>query len=471
MDDDTKAALERAQAHASRWLESLDERRVGPAADFATVHAALDAPLPETGDDAASVIDALAAGAAPGLVASTGPRYFGFVNGGSLPAALAANWLVDAWDQNGALNVMSPGTAAVEAVAGRWFKEAIGLPADASVGFTSGCTMANATGIAAGRHALLARAGWDAEADGLFGAPAIDVVVGDEVHSSVAGTLQLLGLGRERVTRVPADGQGRMKADALRAVLTKVANPVLVCAQLGNVNTGACDPMAAIADACAAADADTWLHVDGAFGLWAAAAPALKHLTAGVERADSWATDAHKWLNVPYDGGIVAVRDEAAHRAPMTQSGAYLIRAGGAPDAMEYVPDASRRVRGVAVYAALRSLGRAGLAALIEANCARARQFAARMTAEDGIAVLNEVLLNQALVRFGGPDPSEDGEAGDRLTNAVIAAVQDEGTAWFGGTVWQGKGAMRVSVSNWRTTDADIDRAADAVIGCYRSVR
>ncbi|MEJ2122284.1 MAG: aminotransferase class V-fold PLP-dependent enzyme [Alphaproteobacteria bacterium] len=467
MDDDTKAALERAQAHAARWLDALPERRVGPAADFTAVHGALDAPLPETGDDAAAVIDALAAGAEPGLVASTGPRYFGFVNGGSLPAALAANWLVDAWDQNGALAVMSPGTAAVEAVAGRWFKEAIGLPDEASVGFTTGCTMANATGIAAGRHALLARTGWDVEADGLFGAPEIDVVVGDEVHSSVAGTLQLLGLGRERVIRVPADGQGRMRADALRDVLAMATNPVLVCAQVGNVNTGSCDPMGGIADACAETDAETWLHVDGAFGLWAAAAPSLRHLTVGIERADSWATDAHKWLNVPYDGGIVAVRDEAAHRAPMTQSGAYLIRAGSAPDAMEYVPDASRRVRGVAVYAALKSLGRAGLAALIEANCARARQFAARMAAEDGIAVLNEVGLNQVLVRFGD---SAAGEAGDRLTNAVIAAVQDEGTAWFGGTVWQGKGAMRVSVSNWRTTDADIDRAADAVIGCFKKV-
>jgi len=462
MDHDTKAALERAQVHAVRWLDSLGERRVGPAADFGAVHAALDGPLPETGDDAASVIDALAAGIEPGLVASTGPRYFGFVNGGSVPAALAANWLVDAWDQNGALNVMSPGTAAVEAVAGRWFKEAVGLPAEASVGFTTGCTMANATGIAAGRHALLARAGWDAEADGLFGAPEIAVVVGGEVHSSVAGTLQLLGLGRERVTRVPADGQGRMRADALAEVLAEATKATLVCAQVGNVNTGACDPMAAIADACEGAPVDTWLHVDGAFGLWAGAAPSLKPLVAGVERAQSWATDAHKWLNVPYDGGIVAVRDEAAHRAPMTQSGAYLIRAGSAPDGMEYVPDASRRVRGVAVYAALKSLGRSGLAELIEGNCARARQFAERMTAEDGIAVLNEVVLNQVLVRFADDDAA---------TNAVIAAVQADGTAWFGGTVWQGKGAMRVSVSNWRTREADIDRAADAVITCFRSLR
>jgi len=462
MDHDTKAALERAQVHAVRWLDSLGERRVGPAADFGAVHAALDGPLPETGDDAASVIDALAAGIEPGLVASTGPRYFGFVNGGSVPAALAANWLVDAWDQNGALNVMSPGTAAVEAVAGRWFKEAVGLPAEASVGFTTGCTMANATGIAAGRHALLARAGWDAEADGLFGAPEIAVVVGGEVHSSVAGTLQLLGLGRERVTRVPADGHGRMRADALAEALAEATMPTLVCAQVGNVNTGACDPMAAIADTCEGAPVDTWLHVDGAFGLWAGAAPSLKPLVAGVERAQSWATDAHKWLNVPYDGGIVAVRDEAAHRAPMTQSGAYLIRAGSAPDGMEYVPDASRRVRGVAVYAALKSLGRSGLAELIEGNCARARQFAERMTAEDGIAVLNEVVLNQVLVRFADDDAA---------TNAVIAAVQADGTAWFGGTVWQGKGAMRVSVSNWRTREADIDRAADAVITCFRSLR
>jgi len=466
MDNDTKTALERAQTHAARYLDSLAERRVGPVQDFNALMETLDGPLPATGEDPAAVIDALAAGAEPGLVASTGPRYFGFVTGGSLPAALAANWLVDAWDQNGALNVMSPGTAAIEAVAGRWFKEAIGLPDTASVGFTTGCTMANAVGIAAGRHALLARAGWDVEADGLFGAPEIDVVVGDEVHSSVSGTLQLLGLGRGRVIRVPADGQGRMRPEALRVVLEKAANPALVCAQVGNVNTGACDPMAEIADACDAAGA--WLHVDGAFGLWAAATPALKHLVAGVERADSWATDAHKWLNVPYDGGIVAVREEAAHRASLSMGGAYLIRAGGMPDGMDTVPDASRRTRGVPVYAALRALGRDGLAALIEGNCARARQFAACMAAEDGIEVLNEVALNQVLVRFGGEAP---GEAGDALTNEVIAAVQAGGTAWFGGTVWQGKTAMRVSVSNWRTGEADIDRAADAVIACYRKTR
>jgi len=464
MDDDTKAALERARAHAEAFLDGLGERRVGPAADFAAVLAALDGPLPAAGEDPAAVIDALAAGAEPGLVASTGPRYFGFVTGGSLPAALGANWLLDAWDQNGALNVMSPGTAAVEAVAARWFKEAVGLPETASVGFTTGCTMANASGIAAGRHALLARAGWDVEADGLYGAPEIDVAVGAEVHSSVAGALQLLGLGRERVVRVPADGQGRMQAEGLRAVLGSAKNPVLVCAQVGNVNTGACDPMAAIAEACAGAAVDTWLHVDGAFGLWAAAAPGLKHRVAGVERADSWATDAHKWLNVTYDGGIVAVREEAAHRAPMSQSGAYLIRAGAAPDGMETVPEASRRARGVAVYAALRSLGAGGLAALIEGTCTRARQFAARMAAEDGIAVLNEVALNQVLVRFGPGDGDDD------VTNRVIAAVQAEGTAWFGGTAWQGKAAMRVSVSNWRTTEADIDRAAEAVIGCYGAV-
>ena len=466
MGDDTKIALQHAQAHAARYLDGLAERRVGPEADFDALMTTLDRPLPDAGEDPATVIDALAAGIEPGLVASTGPRYFGFVTGGSLPAALAANWLVDAWDQNGALNVMSPGAAAIEAVAARWFKEAIGLPDGASVGFTTGCTMANAAGIAAGRHALLSRAGWDVEADGLFGAPEIDVVVGEEVHSSISGTLQLLGLGRERVIRIPADGQGRMQPGALREALSAGTKPALVCAQAGNVNTGACDDMTAIADACTAHQA--WLHVDGAFGLWAAASPQLKPLVAGVARADSWATDAHKWLNVPYDGGIVAVREEAAHRATMAQSGAYLIRAGGAPDGMEYVPEASRRARGIAVYAALRMLGREGLAALIEGNHARARQFAARMDAEDGIEVLNEVALNQVLVRFGGAgSPATD----DALTSQVIAAVQADGTAWFGGTVWQGKAAMRVSVSNWRTGEADIDRAADAVIACYRKSR
>jgi glutamate/tyrosine decarboxylase-like PLP-dependent enzyme len=466
MHEDTKPALDRARAHAEAFLDGLSARRVGPAADYKTVLAALDQPLPQTGEAPAAVVDALAESAEPGLVASPGPRYFGFVTGGGLPVALAANWLLDAWDQNAALNVMSPGAAALEAVAARWFKEAIGLPETASVGFTTGCTMANATGIAAGRHALLARAGWDVEAKGLYGAPEIDVLVGGEVHSSVAGTLQLLGLGRERVIRIPADGQGRMEAAALDAALRGRRNPALVCAQVGNVNTGACDPMEPIAQACQAAGA--WLHVDGAFGLWAAAAPELRHLVKGVEQADSWATDAHKWLNVPYDGGIVAVREAAAHRAAMSQSGAYLIRADGAPDGMDTVPDASRRARGVPVYAALRSLGREGLAALIAGNCARARQFAERMAAEDGVDVLNEVALNQVLVCFGGTGT----EAGDdALTNDVIAGVQAEGTAWFGGTLWQGKAAMRVSVSNWSTRAADIDRAADAVVACYRKRR
>jgi len=463
MHDNTRRALERARSHAGAFLSGLGERRVGPAADYADIAAALDEPLPEAGTDPAKVIDDLAAAAEPGLVASPGPRYFGFVTGGSLPAALAANWLLDAWDQNAALNIMSPGMAALEAVAARWFKEAVGLPAKATVGFTTGCTVANATGLAAGRHALLARAGWDVEADGLFGAPEFDVVVGGEAHSSIFGALQLIGLGRERVVRVPVDAQGRMEAGALDATLKERGRPALVCAQLGNVNSGACDPLEPIVEACETAGA--WLHVDSAFGLWAAASPDLKHLTAGVERADSWATDAHKWLNVPYDGGIVAVADEAAHRATMTQSGAYLIAGVGLPDGMDGVPEASRRARGVAVYAALRSLGRTGLATLIEDNCARARQFAQRMAAEAGVQVLNDVVLNQVLVRFVGDGPAARGDA---LTNAVIAAVQAEGTAWFGGTVWHGQAAMRVSVSNWSTSETDIDRAADAVLRCYR---
>jgi glutamate/tyrosine decarboxylase-like PLP-dependent enzyme len=456
-----RESLRRAAELAHEFVEGLPGRRVGPTAGVDELRAAFGVPFPEDGEDPVRVVEALAAAADPGLVASAGPRYFGFVIGGSYPVGIAAEWLTAAWDQNAGLYALSPAAAVVEEVAGGWLLDLFGLSRTASVGFTTGAGTANATAIMAARHGLLEREGWDVERQGLYGAPEMAVIVGEEAHVTIASALQYAGLGRERVIRVPADEQGRMRPDALESALVQVAGPVLVCAQAGNVNTGAFDPLEAIAEACAARGA--WLHVDGAFGLWAAASPELVELLRGVDRADSWTTDAHKWLNVPYDTGIVFVRDEAAHRAAMTISASYYVQTAGAErDAFEYVLENSRRARGFAVYAVLRSLGRRGIAELVERCCRHARRFAERLAEEPGVAILNEVVLNQVLVRFG-----ED----DRLTREVIARVQADGTAWLGGTTWHEVAAMRISVSNWMTADSDVDRTADAILGAYREAR
>jgi len=403
----------------------------------------------------------------PGLVGMAGPRYFGFVIGGAVPAALAADWLTSAWDQNAGLYVTSPASAVVEEVAAAWLRDLLDLPAAASVGFSTGCAMANFTALAAARHAVLARAGWDVETAGLFAAPEIDVVLGEEAHATIFSALQMLGLGRERVKWAAADGQGRMRADALRQALSSCRGPLIVCAQAGNVNTGACDPLPEIA--AAVHERGGWLHVDGAFGLWAKASPALRRLVAGAELADSWATDAHKWLNVPYDSGLVAVADPAAHRAAMTISAAYLAQtAGRERDPFDWVPEFSRRARGFTVYAALRTLGRSGVADLVERCSALARRMAARLAAVPGVEILNDVVLNQVLVRFSPAGGSASPEAIDAFTREVIARVQAEGTCWLGGTVWQGKAAMRISVSNWSTTEEDVDRSAAAILACAR---
>lgn len=449
---------------AIAYIEGIDDRPVGQPPDLAALRAGMSGPLPERGIDAAQVIEDLARDADPGIVATAGSRYFGFVTGGSLPAALAADWLTSAWDAPASLYVSAPALAVVEEVAADWLIDLFGLPPRADgtgVGFTTGCTMANFTALAAGRHAVLRDAGWDVEAQGLYGAPEIQVVVGEEAHATISAALQMLGLGRERVTKVPADGQGRMRADVLAAVLSDGNGPAIVCAQSGNVNTGAFDPMAPIAEACRARGA--WLHVDGAFGLWAAASPDLRYLVDGVAQAQSWATDAHKWLNVPYDSGLVLVADGAAQRAAMSLSAAY-IQAGpeAVRDPLDWVPEFSRRGRGFTVYAALRSLGRRGLAELIDRCCALTRRMAARLEHEPGVEVLNDVVLNQALVRFGDDD---------ELTRAVVDRVQRDGTCWLGGTTWHGKAAMRVSVSGWRTTETDIDRSAEAILRCARAVR
>ena len=451
--------LRRTAELAQSFLDGLPERRVGPAASREEMHAALGGRLPEMGEAPRAVIEQLARGAEPGLVGMAGPRYFGFVIGGGVPAALAADWLTSAWDQNGGLYATSPANAVAEEVAAGWLLDLLGLPAGASVGFTTGCSMANFTALAAARHAVLARAGWgDVEARGLFGAPEIDVVIGDEAHATILSALQMLGLGRERVHRVPTDEQGRMRAAALPDVLRTCTGPLIVCAQAGNVNTGAFDPLDEIADAVR--ERGGWLHVDGAFGLWARTSPDLAALARGAERADSWATDAHKWLNVPYDSGIVIVNDPVSHRAAMTISAAYLVQSEGQErDPLDWVPEFSRRARGFTVYAALRSLGRSGVRGLIERCCALARRFAERLAGQPGVEILNDVALNQVLVRFGPPGPE-----GDAVTREVIARVQADGTCWLGGTVWHGMAAMRISVSNWSTTEEDVDKSVEAIL-------
>jgi glutamate/tyrosine decarboxylase-like PLP-dependent enzyme len=455
-DMDRQRPMRRAAELSLDYLESLDERVVGPRADAAAIHDRLGGPLPEHGVDPTSVVEQLAEAVDPGLVASAGPRYFGFVIGGALPAAAATDWLTTAWGQNAALHALSPAAAAAEQVAGEWLLELLGLPAEASFGLPTGAGLGNAVGLAAARHRVLQRIGWDVEAQGLYGAPEITVIIGDEAHATLATALQYLGLGRDRVTRIPTDEQGRMAADAATTAISETAGPLIVCLQAGNVNSGAFDPAPQIADAVAAHH-NAWLHVDGAFGLWAAVSPRLRHLVEGVGRADSWSTDAHKWLNVGYDCGFVAVRDREAHRVAMSAAAAYLLRSEQR-EPWEWIFDSSRRARGFALYAAVRSLGRAGVQQMVERCCALASRMADQLRRADGIEVLNDVVLNQVLVRFGD----------DERTREVIARVQADGTAWMGGTVWHGKAAMRISVSNWSTTEADADASVEAIVRAAR---
>ncbi len=411
----------------------------------------LGAPLSAEGEPDLTVIEALAHAGEDATMASTGPRYFGFVVGGNLPAALAADWLVSTWDQNSAVYALSPLVAVIEEITVGWLLELAGLPPTMSAGFTTGCQMASFTALAAARHRVLEREGWDVEAEGLFGAPPIDVIISDEAHYTIVMALRLLGLGGKRLRRIETDGQGRMRLDALQAALQSSPGPCIVCAQAGNVNTGAFDPLPAIAEA--ARDRGAWLHVDGAFGLWASASPEHAVLTRGIERADSIATDGHKWLNVPYDCGIVFCADSAAHRAAMSLAAAYMVGSSSERDPHEFVPDESRRARAVPVYAALRSLGRSGLTKLVDRCCRHARRFAQGLRAA-GYEVLNDVVLNQVLVSFGDAE----------RTRRTIAEIQREGTCWCAGTVWQGRTAMRISVSNWRTTEEDVERSLEAML-------
>lgn len=453
--------LGRAHALATDYLRQQPARHVGARADREALLSALRAPLPRQGQDGAAVIDLLAAEAPRGAVASGSPRYFGFVIGGTYPVALAADWLASTWDQNAGIYATSPLSSVIEEVAGQWLLDLFDLPRDSETGFVTGCQMSSFTCLAAARHAVLRRAGWDVEADGLHGAPRINVIASAESHVTIDVALRYLGLGTRAVHRVDSDEQGRMRVDGLRALLDGHQGPTIICAQAGNVNTGAFDPLreiGAIANAHGA-----WLHIDGAFGLWARASHRHRHLADGIELADSWATDAHKWLNVPYDCGVAIVRHAQDHRAAMTSAAAYLIQTAGAErDAVDWVPEFSRRARGVPVYATLRALGRDGVEALVDRCCDGAARMGEHLRAEPGVRILNDVVLNQVLVRFGDDDA---------MTRAVVAGVQDEGTCWLSGTAWHGMAAMRVSVSNWSTTPDDIDRSADAIVRVYRSLQ
>ena len=447
---DIRALLQRTAELASDFLESIDNRPVFPRTTADELRQALGGPLPEEPTDPDKVVEALVAAADQGLVAIPSGRYFGFVIGGGLPAALAADWLTSAWDQNAGLYVGGPSASVVEQVVREWVCDLLGLPGDASLGLVTGSQMGSVTALAAARFRVLDRAGWDVGRDGLTGAPHVRVLVGAKRHVTIDRALRLLGLGAPEV--VPADDQGRLDSEALRNALAEGAGPTIVCAQAGEVNTGAFDPFDEIADAVA--EHGAWLHVDGAFGLWAAASPSLRHLVRGAERADSWITDAHKWLNVPYDSALVLCADSEAHRAAMTISASYLIQDDSQTvrDQVDWVPEFSRRARGFAVYAALRSLGRNGLAELVERACACARRFADGIVELDSVELVNDVVLNQVLFRF-------ESEA---RTDEVLRTVQEAGDVWMSGTTWDGRRAIRVSVSNWQTEDNEIDLALEA---------
>lgn len=431
---------------AKKYLASIDKRKVFPDASDLKNMKSLDGPLQNHSIDPLQVLEELDRFGSPATVASTGNRYFGFVIGGALPAPLAANLLAGIWDQNAGMEVSSPISSAIEDICRKWLVDILKLPPETEIGFVSGATMANFTCLAAARHAVLKNKGWDVEENGLFGAPHIKIVVGEEVHVSILKALSMLGLGRDRVIRVPVDNQGRMIAENI----PRYSEPTIICTQAGNVNTGSFDPIGTICDM--AHDAGAWVHVDGAFGLWANASPRYAPLTKGMDKADSWGADAHKWLNVPYDSGIACVRNKGHLAAAMSTDAAYLI-SGSKREPFHYVPEISRRARGVEIWAALRSLGRNGLAELVESNSECAFLFAEKLAAA-GYSILNDVVLNQVLVSFGKPE----------TTKSIIKKIQEDGTCWCGGTEWQGRTAMRISVSSWRTTPADIEESAKAVI-------
>jgi glutamate/tyrosine decarboxylase-like PLP-dependent enzyme len=457
--NDERKILERVLEEATGFLDGLPSRRVAARTDVEGVATALRGPLPDEGAEPLEVIEELIAGAEPGVVAMPSGRFFGWVIGGVLPATLAADWLTSTWDQNAGLLASSPAAAGAEWVASEWLLDLLGLPANSAVGFVTGAMIANFTCLAAARHDVLRRAGWDVERDGLHGAPPVTVIVGEERHETVDVALRFLGLGEGRSIAVPADDQGRIRLDALADTLAEVANnPVIVCLQAGNVHSGAFDPIADAVDL--ARQHGAWVHVDGAFGLWAAASAQYRHLVAGVERADSWASDAHKTLNVPYDSGLAIVAKAEAMYAAMGVHAAYLIQ-DERPDPFSTVPEFSRRARGFTVWAALRSLGRRGVAEMVERFCRHARRFAAGLAEMDGVRVVNDVVFTQVCVSFGT----------DVVTRGVAERLLKDGTAWMTPSTWHGQAVLRISVSNWRTTEEDVDRTLAVVRRVLAEVR
>lgn len=465
--DDPFAPMRRAAEHAAAFERGLDARSPWPAHSPDAAVRAFDGPLPEHGADAAEVIDDLAARAQGGLSGTRGPRFFGWVIGGSHPAGVAAEWLASTWGQNAGASVAAPAACAAEQVAARWLLELLGLPTEASVGFVTGASVANLACLLAARDAVLRAAGWDVADDGLAGAPPVRVAIGDDAHTTVFAALRFAGFGMRRLLRVATDGAGRMDAGALQDALAAGTGPAIVVAQAGQINTGAFDPFEAIVPVARRHGA--WLHVDGAFGLWARACPARAALAAGVDGADSWATDGHKWLQTPYDCGFAIVRDVDAHRRAMNKTASYLPRISDAVrEPTDFVPELSRRARGFAVWATIRALGRDGMAALVERHCRLAQRLATRVAAEPGVTLANDVVLNQAILRFGADRPGADADA---LTAATIDAVREGGVCLLGGARWRGAWVMRVSVSGWRTDEAAIDASADAIVAAWRAVR
>ena len=448
---DERALLLRTAELAADFLEGLDERPVFPRRSVDELAAALGGPLPDEPSDPLDVVELLAREADPGVVATAGPRYFGYVTGGALPATVGADWLTTVWDQCAGLGVLGLSASVAEEVVGDWLKELLGLPSAASFAITTGCQMAHVTVLAAARHRVLAARGWDVRDRGLAGSPPIAVVVGGLRHVTVDRALRLLGIGGEQLVVVPHDEQGRMRPEGLSSALATLSGPTIVCAQAGEVNTGSYDPFPEIVESVR--ETDAWLHVDGAFGLWVAASPSRRHLVEGVAGADSWATDGHKWLNVPYDCGLAFCAHPEPHTLSMTMKASYFEGQGKwVRDAVDWTPESSRRARAFTVYAALRSLGRSGVADLVDRCCDLAARFAAGISALPGCELLNEVVINQVLFRF----------ADDETTTAVLRRVQESREAWMGGTTWEGRAAIRVSVSGWRTTEADVDRTVAA---------
>ncbi|MDB5507058.1 MAG: aspartate aminotransferase family protein [Devosia sp.] len=466
MTDALRTLLGQALEHAVAYREGLATGLARPLEDYHASRDGFSAPLPETGTDPGTIIDDLATRARPGLMPTPGPRFFAWVMGASDPVGVAADWLVSAWGQNAGYQSTSPAAAAMEEVAERWLLDLLDLPRDSGIGFSTGATLANGICLAAARTRTLLNAGWDPDADGLFGAPPVHVLIGADAHSSVFSSLQLIGFGRKRVITIDTDDQGRMLPAALEAASGGLSGPKIIIAQAGQINTGAFDPFAEIVAIGKAHDA--WVHVDGAFGLWARATPKRRHLTAGIEGCDSWVTDGHKWLQAPYDCGFAIVRDRDALLGAMTQWSSYLPSvAQGDRVPSNYVPELSRRARGVPVYALIRAFGRSGIADLVEQHCGFAVRFADRLGAEPGIVVRNAVVINQLIVSFG----TGDSAARKAATEAVIGAVQLDGTCFAAGASWRGEWVMRLSISSSATTAADIEISADAIIAAWRQVQ